>query len=136
MNDNLILISNVTNLVLYQLYFFFLNITYVIRSRLRLDISLSIILKYFFRIRSLMFVRTSLLWTVIYTSSRYYKSNGVKISTSKTGINVVLYVFVITRRYLFYTSINLVVSIFISRSSLERCYITITYVITDFITVL
>ena len=83
-----------------------------------------------------MFIRTSLLRIVIYTSSRYYESNEIKISISKTRINVTLYVSVIVRRHLFCTSTSLVVSVFISRSSLEKCYITITYVIVDFITTL
>ena len=80
-----------------------------------------------------MSIRTSLLRTVIYTSSRYYKSNKIKISISKTKINVTLYVFVIIRRHLFYTNTNLIVNVFISRSLLKKCYIVTTYIIIDFI---
>ena len=83
-----------------------------------------------------MSVRTSLLRTVICTPSRYYGSGGVKVSVSKTGMGVVLYVLAIVHRHLFCTDTSLVVSVFVSRSSLERCHIVTTYVITDFITTL
>ena len=130
------LVSNVVNLTLCQSHFFSPDVVRTTRNRPRLSTSLSVILEYSFRIRSLMSVRTSLLRAVICTSSRYYESGGVKVSISKTRMGVVLYVPAIVRRHLFYTDTSLVVSVFVSRSSLERCYIVTAYVIVDFTTTL
>ena len=63
---------------------------------------------------------------------RYYKSNRVKISISKTEMNVTLYVSAITRRHLFRININLIINVFISQSLLKRYYIITTYIIIDF----